>query len=191
MRAFTQAIHFLITTIFDMYITLILLRFIFQLIRADFYNPIAQVIVKLTNPALIPLRRFIPSIKGIDTAALVLLLVTCLIKLILSSLIQFQEFPFVGGLLVWGIGDLLTLTLNVFFWAIVIQAIMSWVSPSPGHPVYAILYYLTNPLMQPARRFIKPISGIDVSPIAVLLALQVLIMVVASQITQLGIAWSV
>jgi YggT family protein len=191
MRAITQAIHFLITTIFDIFITLILLRFIFQYIRADFYNPISQAIVKLTNPALVPFRRLIPSFKGIDTAALVLLLSACLIKLGLSCLIQYQVFPSVGGLLIWSIGDLITSTLNIFFWAIVIQAIMSWVSPSPGHPVYAILYNLTSPLTQPARRYIKPISGIDVSPIVILLFLQVLIMIIATPIRQLGISWSI
>lgn len=190
MHAVTQAIHFLITSIFDMFLMLVLLRFIFQFIKADFYNPISQVIVKLTNPALIPLRRYIPSMKGIDTAGIVLLVGLCLIKLIISCVIQFQVFPSIGGLLVWAIGDLITLTLNVFFWAIVIQAIMSWVSPVPGHPIYAILYQLTAPLMHPARRFIKPISGIDVSPIVVLLCLQVLIMVIASPIRQLGMMWS-
>lgn len=191
MRAFTQAIHFLVTTVFDIFITLILLRFIFQRLRADFYNPISQAIVKLTNPALIPLRRIIPSIKDIDTAGLVLLVGACLLKLIFSCLIQFQVFPFIGGLVIWMMGDLISLTLNVFFWAIVIQAIMSWVSPSPNHPIYGILYHLTNPLLLPARRFIKPISGIDVSPIVVLLALQVLIMLIGSPLRQLGIAWSV
>lgn len=190
MHAVTQAIHFLITSIFDMFLMLVLLRFIFQFIKADFYNPISQVFVKLTNPVLIPLRRYIPSIKGIDTAGIVLLLSLCLIKLIISCFIQFHVFPSLGGLVIWAIGDLITLTLNVFFWAIVIQAVMSWVSPAPGHPVYTILYQLTAPLMQPARRFIKPISGIDISPIVVLLCLQVLIMMVASPIRQLGMSWS-
>lgn len=190
MHAITQAIHFLITSIFDMFLMLVLLRFIFQFIRADFYNPISQAIVKLTNPALIPLRRFIPSVKGTDTAGIVLLLGLCAIKLIISCLIQFHVFPSIGGLIIWILGDLMTLTLNVFFWAIIIQAIMSWVSPIPGHPVYAILYQLTAPLMQPARRWIKPISGIDISPIAVLLCLQVLIMLIASPIRQLGMLWS-
>ena len=190
MHAFTQAFHFLFTTLLDMFITVILLRFIFQVIKIDFYNPISQAIVKLTNPALIPLRRFIPSIKGLDTAGLVLLLIACLIKLTLSCLLQYQTFPAVGGLLIWTIGDLLNLTLTVFFWAIIIQAIMSWVSPYPGHPIYAILYNLTNPLTQPARKLIKPIAGIDISLIAVLLLLQVLIMLIATPIRQLGISWS-
>lgn len=190
MHAVTQAIHFLITSIFDMFIMLVLLRFIFQYIKADFYNPISQVIVKLTNPLLLPLRRYIPSIKGTDTAGIVLLLGLCFIKLIISCLIKFHVFPSLGGLIVWAIGDLITLTLNVFFWAIVIQAIMSWVSPVPGHPIHAILYQLTAPLLQPARKLIKPISGIDISPIVVLLFLQVLIMVIASPIRQLGMMWS-
>src|SRR5687767_7264280 len=110
MHAVTQAIHFLITSIFDMFLMLVLLRFIFQFIKADFYNPISQVIVKLTNPALIPLRRYIPSIKGIDTAGIVLLLSLCLIKLIISCFIQFHVFPSLGGLVIWAIGDLITLT---------------------------------------------------------------------------------
>lgn len=191
MPAFTQAILFLVTTLFDIFITLILLRFIFQLIRVDFYNPLSQAIVKLTNPALIPLRRIIPSIKGIDTAALVLLFGVCMVKLLLTCLIEYQAFPFVGGLLFWTIGDLISSTLNLFFFAILIQAILSWVAPAPGNPAYAILYQLTYPLLQPARRFVKPISGIDVSPIVVLITLQVFIMLIGSPIRHLGKTWSV
>jgi YggT family protein len=159
--------------------------------RVDFYNPFSQAIVKLTNPALIPLRRFIPSIKGVDTAGAVLLFAVCLIKLTVSCLLKYHYFPFIGGLIIWSIGDIINLTLNVFFWAIIIQAIMSWVSPAPGHPIHAILYNLTSPLTTTARKYIKPISGIDFSPIAVLLVLQLLIMLVASPIRQLGMVWSI
>lgn len=190
MHPLTQAAHFLLMTLFDIFLFLILLRFLFQFLRIDFYNPFAQAIVKLTNPILIPLRRVIPSIKGIDTASLVLLFLVCVIKLILSSLLQYHQFPAIGGLFIWSIGEMILLTLNVFFWAIIIQAVMSWLSPMPGHPIQALLYSLTNPLTQPARRFIKPISGIDFSPLAVLLVLEIVIILVATPIRHLGIAWS-
>lgn len=190
MHPLTQAAHFLLMTLFDLFLFLVLLRFLFQFLKIDFYNPFAQAIVKLTNPVLIPLRRFIPSIKGIDTASLVLLFFVCVLKLMVSSLLQYHQFPAPGGLIIWSVGEMILLTLNVFFWAIILQAVMSWLSPMPGHPIHALLYSLTNPLTQPARKVIKPISGIDFSPLVVLLFLQIVIILVATPIRQLGIAWS-
>ncbi len=191
MPLITQAIHFLIVTIFDLFITLILLRFIFQFIRPNFYHPLTQAIVKLTNPMVLPLRKIIPSVKSIDTASLILLISTCLLKLTLSCLIQYHLFPAIGGLLIWGIGDLLHLTLTLFFWSIIIQAVMSWISPYPNHPIYALLSNLTNPLTQPVKKYIKPISGIDLSPLVVLLGLQLLLMLIAAPLQQAGIAWAI
>lgn len=187
MSPFTHASVFLIQTLFDLYLTIIMLRFLLQLFRADFYNPISQFVVKLTNPALIPLRRMIPGYKGIDWSCVVLLLSITLIKLCLLALVQFHRFPSIVGLLVWSLGDLFSLTINIFFFAILIQIITSWITPHSHNPILHVINSLTYPLMRPARRYIPPVGGFDLSPIPVIIGLQLIIILVASPITNIGL----
>lgn len=187
MSPFTQASVFLIQTVFDLYLTVILLRFLLQLFRADFYNPISQFVVKLTNPALIPLRRVIPGYKGIDWSCVALLLIVTLVKLSLLALVQFHRFPSIIGLFVWCLGDLFSLTINIFFFAILIQIIASWITPHSHNPILHVINCLTYPLMRPARRYIPPVGGFDLSPIPVIIGLQLIIILVAGPITNLGL----
>jgi YggT family protein len=170
----TTPFEFLITTLFDLYITLVMLRLIMQRVRADFYNPISQFIVKVTNPPLIPLRRLIPGWAGIDIAAIVLMLALQSIAFTLLLLLRGSALgPFV--IINLAFAELVSMAFNIFIFAIIIQAIISWVNPA-GHynPVSAILRSITEPLLRPARRYIPPISGIDLSPLAVLMVLQLL-----------------
>src|SRR5512143_2395312 len=114
-------IEFLLTVIFQLYILAVMLRFLLQWVRADFYNPLSQAIVKLTNPALRPLRRVIPGFGGIDLAALVLVLVLqILLGFLLALLGEIPINP--GWILLWSIRELVELTLNVFIFSLIIQA---------------------------------------------------------------------
>lgn len=171
-------LEFLITTLFDLYITVVMLRFILQQVRADFYNPISQFIVKVTNPLLIPLRRIIPGWGGIDIASILLMLLLQSIAITLLLLIRGVGL---GPLVVINLAfaELVSMAFNVFIFAIVIQAVISWINPA-GHynPVGGILRSITEPLLRPARKFIPPISGIDLSPLAALFALQILKMLI-------------
>ncbi len=161
---------FLIDTLFSIYIAIMLLRFILQQVGADFYNPISQFIVKATQPLVGIARRFIPSIKKIDTASLVLVLALILLKLIL--LYSIAGFPVdISKLLVKGFYDLISLTFDIFIVALFIQAILSWVNPDPYNPVSSLLRNLTYPILRPLQKRIPPIGGIDLSTLVGLIGL--------------------
>lgn len=178
-------VEFLLSTLFQLYITVVMIRFLLQWVRADFYNPVSQFVVKVTNPPLRPLRRLIPGWGGIDVPALVLMLLLQILSLFLILLLRGQGIP-PATLLLWSVAELLSLAFNVYIFAIIIQAVLSWVNPGHYNPVSSILYNLTEPLLRPARRMLPPISGIDLSPLLVLLALQVAKMLIVPPLMHLA-----
>lgn len=182
---FGNAGTFLVSTVFGLYILLVLLRFLFQLVRADFYNPISQAVVKATNPPLRPLRRVIKGVGGIDMASVLLMVVLKMIELSLVGAIQGVEMSVIG-LLVLTLAALLQLTLHVFLFAVLIQVILSWVAPHAYNPVSSLLLSLTEPLLRPARRLIPTVGGLDFSPILVLIALQLTSMLIIAPLRDLG-----
>ncbi|MDH5435481.1 MAG: YggT family protein [Gammaproteobacteria bacterium] len=181
----TNPLVFLISTLFDFYILIVMLRFIFQLVRADFYNPMSQFIVKVTSPLLLPLRRIIPAMGKIDSSCVFLLLALQLVKLSIVGLLSGGMFA-IGMLLVLAIAETISLVFSVFIYGILIQVILSWVSPGTHNPITAVLYSITEPVLGPFRRLIPPVSGFDLSPIAALLALQVAKMLVMPPILALA-----
>lgn len=174
---FSQAGVFLIGVLFGFYILLVMVRFLLQAVRADFYNPVSQFVVRLTTPPLRPLRRIIPGIGGIDVAALVLLLVLQLLELVLIQSIMGQQLhPAV--LLVLAVGELVALALMIFIVAIIIQVVLSWIQPGAYNPVTVVVHQLTTPVLRPFQRLVPPVSGIDLSPMVALLVLYLLRMAV-------------
>lgn len=149
---------FLIETLFGLYILAFMLRFLLAIVRADFYNPVSQFLVKITNPLLKPLRHVIPAVGKMDTSALIIMLALQMISLLLVYLLQ-DISPKPGWLLVRSLIDLLNLFMNVFLYAILIQVILSWVNPGNYNPVSTILHSLTEPVLSPCRRLLPPISG--------------------------------
>ncbi len=168
---------YLISTIIGLYIIIVLLRFLLQLVKADFYNPVSQFIVKATSPVLIPMRRFIPGLLGLDIASLLLAYsLQCMENFLLFAL---RDIPLSPLFILWhSIGSLLTLLLYIYFFAILIQVIISWVSPGTYNTATALIHQITEPVMRPARRLLPPFSGFDLSPIVVFVALNILIMFV-------------
>ncbi|MCK5697986.1 MAG: YggT family protein [Gammaproteobacteria bacterium] len=166
---------YLISTIIGLYIIVVLLRFLLQVVRADFYNPLSQFIVKATNPILIPLRKIIPGLFGIDIASLVL---AYLLQLIENGLLFAVKGISINPIfLLWySIGSLLTLVLYFYLFAILIYVIVSWVSPGTYNPATAIIHQIIEPIMRPARKLLPPYSGMDLSPLLVIVALNILIM---------------
>ena len=161
---------FLIDTLFSIYIAIMLLRFLLQQVGADFYNPISQFVVKATQPLVTVARRFIPSIKKVDTATLVLVLLLILMKLII--LFAIAGAPLNGQLLmVQTFYDLVSLTFDIFIIALFIQAILSWVNPDPYHPVSSLLRNLTFPILRPIQKNVPSIGGIDLSTLIALIGL--------------------
>ena len=161
---------FLIQTVFGFYILAVMLRFLLQWVRADFYNPLVQFLVRITNPPLLPLRRIIPGYRGLDLASLVLAFALQLVEMSLI-MVLISPYPSVAGVLLLTLAELLKLLINIYLWGIVIQAILSWVNPDPRHPAARVLAQLTDPVLRPVRNRLPPVSGIDLSPMVVVIGL--------------------
>ncbi len=193
----TSPLMLIINTLFDLYILLVLLRFLLQMLRADFYNPVSQFIVRLTTPPLRLLRRFIPSMGGQDAASIVLCLLLIYGKFTVMRLLSIPAAHIGGvmapigsvslvGLLVLSVADLLALVLTVFLVAVIIQVIISWVSPGHYNPVIGLVNRIAEPVLRPIRKFSPPLGGIDLTPLFASLLLLVAKMLVIPPIIYLG-----
>lgn len=182
---FAASTIFLIQTVFGLYILAVMLRFLLQWVRADFYNPISQFIVKITNPPIKPLRRVIPGWGGIDLASVLLLIILQMAELFLVNMTLGRAFG-VSALFIATIAELLELLINIFIGAILIQVILSWVAPGTYNPLIGLVQKISDPLLAPARRLIPPLSGIDLSPLAILVLLQLLKILVVAPIANFG-----
>lgn len=169
---FTNPVEFLINVVFGFYILAVMVRFLMQLTRADFRNPLAQALVKLTNPPLVPLRRIFPGTGGVDVASIVLMIALQLTSLLLIQLIKGGPILIVA-LTVLSFAYLLDLLINVFIYSILILVVVSWINPGSYNPVLSMLSTMTEPVMRPARRLIKPIGGLDLTPMIAMVALYV------------------
>ena len=167
---------FLIQTLFGIYEVIILLRFLLQLVRADFYNPISQFIVKATNLPLRPLRRVIPGLAGIDMASLVLLLVVVILELLLLSVVANLPLPTLPGMIALAVVEVLKLIIYVLLFSVFVLALLSWISQGGYNPVANLLYQITAPVLRPARRLLPPMGGLDLSPMVVMIVLYLLIL---------------
>jgi len=180
-----NALTFLISTAFGVYILLVLLRLLLQLVRADFYNPVSQFVVKATNPPLKPLRRHIPAIGRIDTASVLLMIALKLLELWITFALLGHS-PQLSGLVVLSVAQLLSLCIHVFIFAILIQVVLSWVNPGAYNPVTVLIHTLTEPLLGPARRMLPATAGLDFSPFVVMVGLVLVSMLVVDPITDIG-----
>lgn len=166
---------FLVDTLLSLYIAAVLLRFLLGLSKAEFHNPISQFIVTITNPVLKPLRRVIPPIGRIDSATIVVLIGLQFLKLLLVALLG-------GGsanpavLLYLSVFLLLDLALLIYIFALIIQAVMSWVNPGTymgGNPLGSILYSLTQPILAPLSQVVPRLGMVDISSLVAILLLQI------------------
>ena len=165
-----NSIQFLINTLFDLYLMVVILRIWLQLARADFYNPFSQFVVKATDPVLRPLRRIIPGWGGIDNASIVLAFAIAAIKLLLINLVAGYS-PSITQILFNALMTLFKETFNIIFWVLMIRAILSWVSQG-YNPIEAVLHQLTEPMLAPIRRVIPPMGGLDLSILILIIGLQ-------------------
>ncbi len=180
-----SALGFIVSTLFDIYALIVGLRFVMQLVRADYYNPVAQFIVQATDPLLKPMRKVIPSIKKYDTSSLLLCFLVLLLKFILFKVL------FLGGLHVFtgpvnpqalsiiqfitvSAINVISLMFNVFIGAIIIQALLSWLPGAQGHPLQGMLHAITQPVLTPIRRFVKPLGTFDLSALIGIIGLMAL-----------------
>ncbi|GAA0341745.1 YggT family protein [Bowmanella denitrificans] len=171
-----SSMHFLIGTLFDLYLMVVILRLWLQLARADFYNPFSQFVVKATHPMVGPMRRVLPSLGNLDTATLVLALLVAFAKLTVLNFVlggaSWQMFNPIAVLL-YSLAVLVSQTLSLIFWILIIRAILSWFSQG-RNPMELVLYQLTEPLLAPIRRILPPMGGLDLSVLVAIIAIQFL-----------------
>lgn len=187
---FSQAFIFLLSTACDLYLLAVMLRFLLQLVGADFYNPVSQFLVKITNPVLRYFRRFIPGYGGVDWSSILLMLVIKAVEICLISLVAYGMIPALAGLLISSLAQVLHLLVYVFIIAVFIQVLLGWINPGMYNPATVIIYRLTEPLLRQARQLLPPAGGIDFSPILVFVALQLVIILLVNPLADLGLAWS-
>jgi len=174
MSAFNEIFIYLLQTFLSLYLVAMLLRFLLQLVRADFYNPISQFLVKITNPLVIPLRKIVPGFGGLDVASLLLALLLQLAGIIALLLVNGLGLPNIGLLLVWSILGVVGLLVNMYFFALLAMIILSWVAAGSRHPAIFLLYQLTEPVMAPVRKMLPAMGGMDFSPILVFILINII-----------------
>ncbi|MBG6445460.1 YggT family protein [Pseudomonas aeruginosa] len=178
----TAAIYIL-QTLGSLYLLIVLLRFILQLVRADFYNPLSQFIVRATKPLLNPLRRIIPGFGGIALASLVLaILIQLVLMILILMLMGYGVGGFIMQLLIWSIIAVTSLFLKVFFFALIISVILSWVAPGSYNPGAQLVNQICEPLLMPFRKLLPNLGGLDLSPIFAFLALKLIDMLVINNL---------
>ncbi len=173
-----NALVFIVTTLANLYIITFILRILLQWQRADFRNPLVQFILTVTNPLVLPLRRYVPPIYGLDTSSL---LVAVLLKALeFAGLLTLLCVTAPGLVAVASLTvlSLIRTVLNLYFFLILISVILSWVNTGGYNPMAALVSRLAEPVLAPFRRVIPPIGGLDISPIFAIIAIQALTMLV-------------
>lgn len=184
MGAMGQILNLLLGTFFSLCIGVLWIRFLLQLVQADFYNPISQIIVKVTSPILNPLRQLLPKRKNWDIAALIAIVLVQLLSMTLMSVINGHgSLP--PLLLVFGaLFQLMFLMTEFYFWLLIISVVLSWISPGYS-PFGALVSQLAEPVLAPFRRLLPPLGGMDLSPIVAFLAIQVVQILLGAASSQL------
>ncbi len=180
------AVIFIIQSVFVLYSYAVIARIIMQLNRADFYNPFAQLILKFTNPIVLPLRQKIANTGNIDSAAILVLISVTFIKLALVFFIRYGLIPGLLGLFIWCIGDIISLIITFYTYCIIIQIILSWINPGTTSAAVFVIYQMTEPLLAKFRHYIPLVAGLDISPMFALFCLQLISILFAMPIQQLG-----
>jgi len=172
---FTEVALLIVNTFVNLYVLVILLRFLLQVVKADFYNPVSQFIVKATNPLLVPLRRLIPGVGGIDLSSLLLAWVIQLVGMGIDfTLLTGGQFPPILHLCAWAVLAIVQTVLNIYLFSILIIVILSWIAPQSYNPAVLLLHQLTGPVLSKIRKVMPDMGMLDLSPIVAFLLIQVI-----------------
>ena len=174
MGALTEILVYLLQTFLSLLLLVVMLRFLLQLVRADFYNPVSQFLVKVTNPLILPLRKVVPGLWGVDMASVLLLIVVQIAGIAAMLLLNGYALPNPLLLAVWSLVGIAGLLVNFYFFALLAMIILSWIAPGSQNPVIYLLHQLTEPVMAPIRRLLPSMGGMDFSPILVFIAINVI-----------------
>jgi len=173
-----SAIIYIVETLLSLALFVVLARLLLQLTRADFRNPIAQAIVQLTNPLIVPLRRVLPPIGKVDTASVVAVLLVAAVEVAVLSALRGAGLP---DWLTWL--DALALEIaHTLLWtycyAILIYWLLSFIAPGGYSPLQSVLTSLCEPVLKPFRRIIPPVAGLDLSPLWATIAIQAILILI-------------
>lgn len=173
-----QAIYYIFDTLATLYQVVLLLRLLMQLTRADFRNPIGRAVLQLTDPVVRPLRRLLPPMGKVDTATVVAVVLFALLKLWLLHLLFGYGTPSVVALLRGTLLDVVRLLLKTYLFSMILNAILSFVAPGNHSPAQSLLASICDPVLNPIRRHIPSIAGLDLSPLWACIAIQALLLIV-------------
>jgi len=185
MGVISEIAGFLVRTVGGLFFWAVILRFLLQLARADFYNPISQSLVRITNPVLKPLRRVIPGLLGLDMASLVLAVAVKFITLLALVFIAGIGNPNLVLLLLWSLLGCVVTILNIYYLAMLATIILSWVAAGSYHPAVVLIHQIAEPMLAPFRRLLPAMGGIDFSPMLafiVIYVVQILLRAAASAV---------
>ncbi|MFK8047339.1 MAG: YggT family protein [Halioglobus sp.] len=174
MGALSEIAIYLTQTFLSLYMIAMLLRFLMQWARADFYNPISQFLVKITNPLVVPLRRVIPGFGGIDLATLLLAFLLQIAAIVVVIVLGGFALPNPLTIIVWAALGILGLLVNIYFFAILAMVILSWLAPGNSNPAIYLLHQITEPVLKPFRQLLPPMGGFDFSAILVFVLINVI-----------------
>ena len=168
----------IVSTLGGLYLLAVLLRFLLQVARADFYNPVSQAVVKLTDPMVRVFRTFIPGYKCIDFSSLVLAMVVEAVFICLLVILYGGGIPSIGFIITWAFVGIIYFIINIYYFAIIASIIMSFVMMFSGnmnpHPLLRLVWQLTEPVMAPIRKVLPPMGGLDFSPIFIFIGIQLI-----------------
>ncbi|WP_166361337.1 YggT family protein [Pseudomonas akapageensis] len=182
MIGLSTAAIYVLQTLGSLFLLIVLLRFVLQLVRADFYNPLSQFAVRATQPLLKPLRRIIPSLFGLDMSSLLLAILVQMLVMGLTLLLAYGTTGNPLQLLVWSIIGVTALFLKIFFFALIISVILSWVAPGSHNPGAELVNQICEPALVPFRRILPNLGGLDISPILAFMVLKLLDMLVINNL---------
>ncbi|UZE23481.1 YggT family protein [Pseudomonas sp. B21-056] len=182
MIGLNTAAVYVLQTLGSLYLLIVLMRFVLQLVRANFYNPLCQFVVKATQPLLKPLRRIIPSLFGLDMSSLVLAILVQMALMALTLLLTYGTTGNPLQLLIWSIIGVTALFLKIFFFALIISVILSWVAPGSHNPGAELVNQVCEPALAPFRRIVPNLGGLDISPILAFMVLKLLDMLVINNL---------
>ena len=169
MGVFGSSAALIFNTLTGIYLLAVLLRFLLQVARADFYNPVSQAVFKITDPMVKIFRKVIPGYRGIDFSSLILAFVIEAIGICVLILLYGGNIPGVGYVVTWAFVGVIFFIISIYYYAIIASIIMSFVMMFSGsmspHPILRLIWQLTEPVMGPVRKIVPPLGGMDFSPI--------------------------
>ena len=179
---FANAGIYIIQTFFGLYTLMLMIRMLMQVSRVDYYNPICQAIVKITEPAVKPFRQVLPSVMGVDFASLMVALLVQLTAVMLIMMLDGRAF-FSPQYIAWVMIGLFSIIFNIYFFALIIMVIASFIAPYSDHPALILIHQLVEPICAPARKLLPPMGGLDLSIILVFVAIKVIDIIVVEPIS--------